>query len=314
MSSSSSNDADIEVPSVSSQLLVYLAMGVFGYVLTNWLVPSIKVRIYIITIIICTRWFILTGRRFHKRSTTRILSKALGLEKDHSIRNRAWNIPLVGSAALRFAMIDWSVAQSKISISDIIIISIAPKLHWTYPTNTQEASTTNNLYNWVKCFFTALKRCILIKVSLRGLCSSRFRLGHRCFLTLERTLGSRLSSDFQWHLLVSTQKSARAVSWMDRKTSATEIPSPLNFTPCLYLHKLDPIVGWGVSSCDNKTKIEPWLKGMSLSYVESGTHLSPETSFVWRTKVNCLVFSIVRVAVGWPPTEVSVEDCKPLSW
>lgn len=54
-SSSSSNDGDIEVPSVSSQLLVYSAMGVFGYVLTNRLVPSIKVRTYIITIIICTR-------------------------------------------------------------------------------------------------------------------------------------------------------------------------------------------------------------------------------------------------------------------
>ena len=52
-SSSSSNDGDIEVPSVSSQLLVYSAMGVFGYLLTNRLVPSIKVRIYIITVIIC---------------------------------------------------------------------------------------------------------------------------------------------------------------------------------------------------------------------------------------------------------------------
>ncbi len=35
-------DGDIPTPSVSSQLLVYSAMGVFGFVLTNRLVPSIK--------------------------------------------------------------------------------------------------------------------------------------------------------------------------------------------------------------------------------------------------------------------------------
>jgi hypothetical protein len=45
-SSSSSNDGDIVMPSVSSQLLAYSAMGVFGYLLTNRLVPNIKVRIY----------------------------------------------------------------------------------------------------------------------------------------------------------------------------------------------------------------------------------------------------------------------------
>ena len=36
------SDGDIPTPSVSSQLLVYSAMGFFGFVLTNRLVPSIK--------------------------------------------------------------------------------------------------------------------------------------------------------------------------------------------------------------------------------------------------------------------------------
>ena len=47
-SSSNSNNVgdDIEIPSVSSQLLAYLAMGIFGYMLTDRLVPSIKVRAY----------------------------------------------------------------------------------------------------------------------------------------------------------------------------------------------------------------------------------------------------------------------------
>ena len=41
-----SNSDDIVVPSVSSQLLVYLAMGIFGYALTDRLVPNIKVSVY----------------------------------------------------------------------------------------------------------------------------------------------------------------------------------------------------------------------------------------------------------------------------
>ena len=41
----SSDDAgDIALPSVSSQLIVYSVMGTFGYILTNRLVPKIKVR------------------------------------------------------------------------------------------------------------------------------------------------------------------------------------------------------------------------------------------------------------------------------
>lgn len=41
-SSSSGKNEGIEIPSVSSQLLAYLAMGIFGYMLTNRLVPNIK--------------------------------------------------------------------------------------------------------------------------------------------------------------------------------------------------------------------------------------------------------------------------------
>jgi hypothetical protein len=41
---SSSSEKSVEMPSVSSQLLIYSAMGIFGYLLTNRLVPNIKVR------------------------------------------------------------------------------------------------------------------------------------------------------------------------------------------------------------------------------------------------------------------------------
>ena len=45
-STSSGSDGGMPTPSVSSQLLVYSAMGIFGFVLTNRLVPSIKVRVH----------------------------------------------------------------------------------------------------------------------------------------------------------------------------------------------------------------------------------------------------------------------------
>ena len=41
--SSASSNADITLPSVSSQLVAYLAMGIFGFILTDRLVPKIKV-------------------------------------------------------------------------------------------------------------------------------------------------------------------------------------------------------------------------------------------------------------------------------
>ena len=44
-STSVGSDRDVSTPSVSSQLLVYSAMGAFGYLLTNRLVPNIKVRL-----------------------------------------------------------------------------------------------------------------------------------------------------------------------------------------------------------------------------------------------------------------------------
>ena len=43
-------------PSVSSQLLAYSAMGIFGYLLTNRLIPNIKVR----PRGIWNRWWLLT--------------------------------------------------------------------------------------------------------------------------------------------------------------------------------------------------------------------------------------------------------------
>lgn len=41
-----SNDGDIVIPSVSSQLWVYSLMGISGYLLTDRLVPKIKVCLY----------------------------------------------------------------------------------------------------------------------------------------------------------------------------------------------------------------------------------------------------------------------------
>ena len=41
---SNGENEGIDSPSVSSQLLAYLAMGIFGFLLTNRLVPNIKVR------------------------------------------------------------------------------------------------------------------------------------------------------------------------------------------------------------------------------------------------------------------------------
>mmetsp|Transcript_13393 Transcript_13393/g.31303 ORF Transcript_13393/g.31303 Transcript_13393/m.31303 type:complete len:443 (+) Transcript_13393:150-1478(+) len=41
-SSSNGSDEGVDVPSVSSQIMAYLAMGIFGFVLTNRLVPNIK--------------------------------------------------------------------------------------------------------------------------------------------------------------------------------------------------------------------------------------------------------------------------------
>jgi len=40
--SSASSNADITLPTVSSQLVAYLAMGIFGFILTDRLVPKIK--------------------------------------------------------------------------------------------------------------------------------------------------------------------------------------------------------------------------------------------------------------------------------
>jgi hypothetical protein len=45
-SSSSTLNDDAAIPSVSSQLLAYVAMGVFGFILTDRLIPNIKVRSY----------------------------------------------------------------------------------------------------------------------------------------------------------------------------------------------------------------------------------------------------------------------------
>ncbi|MGK3745523.1 MAG: hypothetical protein ACI8RD_002106 [Bacillariaceae sp.] len=45
-SSSSTLNGDIVIPSVSSQLLAYVAMGIFGFILTDRLIPNIKVRSY----------------------------------------------------------------------------------------------------------------------------------------------------------------------------------------------------------------------------------------------------------------------------
>ena len=48
--STNSNDGGILMPSVTSQLLIYSAMGIFGYLLTNRLIPIIKVCVYLYSI------------------------------------------------------------------------------------------------------------------------------------------------------------------------------------------------------------------------------------------------------------------------
>ena len=46
-SSSTLNGDGSAIPSVSSQLLAYVAMGIFGFILTDRLIPNIKVRSYL---------------------------------------------------------------------------------------------------------------------------------------------------------------------------------------------------------------------------------------------------------------------------
>lgn len=52
--STASSNADITLPSVSSQLVAYLAIGIFGFILTDRLVPKIKVG-YVLYCIISFR-------------------------------------------------------------------------------------------------------------------------------------------------------------------------------------------------------------------------------------------------------------------